>query len=94
MIHVVESIALTDTARVAWVLQSVAAIAWSLALLRDPGTRRVVGCIGLVAGGLPAVIVIAAGAQMDLSVVIGTLLMQAVWNVAAGVLMLRERSSA
>jgi len=94
MIHVVESIALTDIARVAWVLQSVAAIAWSLALLRDAGTRRVVGYIGLVAGGLPAAMVIVAGAKMDLSVVVGTLLLQAVWNVAAGVLMLRERTTA
>ncbi|MHA6206248.1 hypothetical protein ACXU4B_17610 [Dyella soli] len=94
MIHVVESIALTDIARVAWVLQSVAAIAWSVALLRDPGTRRVVGCIGLVAGGLPAAMVVAAGAQMDLGIVVGTLLLQAVWNLAAGVLMLRERASA
>jgi hypothetical protein len=91
MIHVVESIALTDTARVAWVLQSVAAIAWSIALLRDAGTRRVVGCIGLVAGGLPAVLVIAAGTKMDLGVVVGTLLLQALWNIAAAVLMLRER---
>lgn len=94
MIHVVESIALTDIARVAWVLQSVAAIAWSVALLRDAGLRRVIGCVGLVAGGLPAAMVIAAGAQMDLSVVIGTLLLQAVWNLAAGVLMLRDRSPA
>ncbi|WP_267226289.1 hypothetical protein [Dyella silvae] len=93
MIHVVESVALTDIARVAWVLQSVAAIAWSVALLRDAGTRRAVGYIGLVAGGLPAVMVIGAGAHMDLSVVVGTLLLQAIWNVAAGVLMLRERSS-
>ena len=93
MIHVVESIVLTDTARVAWVLQSVAAIAWSMALLRDAGTRRVVGWIGLVAGGLPAAMVIMAGAKMNLGVVIGTLLLQAVWNLAAGVLMLRERSS-
>lgn len=94
MIHVVESIVLTDTARVAWVLQSAAAIAWSLALLRDAGMRRVVGCIGLVAGGLPAALVIAAGAKMDLSVVVGTLLLQAVWNIAAGVLLVRERSAA
>lgn len=94
MIHVVESIALTDTARVAWVLQSVAALAWSVALLRDAGARRVVGYIGLVAGGLPAAMVIIAGAQMDLSVVIGTLLLQAMWNIAAGVLMLRERVAA
>lgn len=93
MIQVVESIALTDIARVAWVLQSVAAIAWSLALLRDAGARRVVGCIGLVAGGLPAAMVIVAGAKMDLRVVVGTLLLQAVWNLAAGVLMLRERPS-
>jgi len=94
MIHVVESIVLTDTARVAWVLQSAAAIAWSLALLRDAGMRRVVGYIGLVAGGLPAALVIAAGAKMDLSVVVGTLLLQAVWNIAAGVLLVRERSAA
>lgn len=94
MIHVVEAIALTDIARVAWVLQSVAAIAWSVALLRDAGMRRAVGCVGLVAGGLPAAMVIAAGSQMDLSVVIGTLLLQAVWNLAAGVLMLRDRSPA
>lgn len=94
MIHVVEAIALTDIARVAWVLQSAAAIAWSVALLRDAGLRRVVGCIGLIAGALPAVMVIAAGAQMDLGVVIGTLLLQAVWNLAAGVLLLRERSPA
>lgn len=93
MIHVVESIALTDIARVAWVLQSVAAIAWAVALFRDAGTRRVVGCIGLIAGGLPAVLVIAAGSKMDLSVVVGTLLLQAIWNVAVGVLLLRERSS-
>lgn len=94
MIHVVESIALTDIARVAWVLQSVAAIAWSLALLRDAGMRRAVACIGLVAGGLPAAMVIVAGAKMDLRVVVGTLLLQAVWNLAAGALMLRERSPA
>jgi hypothetical protein len=93
MIHVVESIALTDTARVAWVLQSVAAIAWSVALLRDAGMRRAIGCVGLIAGGLPAVMMIVAGAEMDLGVVVGTLLLQAVWNLAAGVLMLRERSS-
>jgi hypothetical protein len=92
MIHVVESIALTDIARVAWVLQSVAAIAWSVALVRDAGMRRVVGYIGLVAGALPAAMVILAGAQMDLSVVVGTLLLQAVWNLAAGVLLLRDRS--
>jgi hypothetical protein len=93
MIHVVESVVLTDVARVAWVLQSVAAMAWSVALLRDAGMRRVVGGIGLIAGGLPAAMVIVAGAQMDLGVVVGTLLLQALWNVAAGVLMLREQPS-
>ena len=94
MIHVVESIALTDIARVAWVLQSVAAIAWSIALLRDAGPRRVTGCVGLVAGALPAAMVIVAGSKMDLGVVVGTLLLQAVWNIAAGVLLLRDRQRA
>jgi hypothetical protein len=40
MIQAMAGVALTDIARVAWVCQSVAAVAWSLAMLRDAGGRR------------------------------------------------------
>ena len=88
MVQTIEGIVLTDIARVAWVLQSIAALAWSLALLRQAGVQRVVGSIGLLAGALPAAAVILAGSNMTVTVVVGVLLIQALWNISAGVLLL------
>ena len=88
MVQTIEGVVLTDIARVAWVLQSIAAVAWSLALLRQAGVQRVVGSIGLVAGALPAVAVILAGSNMTVTVVVGVLLVQALWNISAGILLL------
>jgi hypothetical protein len=90
MIQVMENIALTDIARVSWIFQSAAAIAWSCALLADGGFRRKVGVAGLIAGALPAAAVIAAGSNMTITVVVGVLLLQAAWNVAAAILLVRE----
>jgi hypothetical protein len=83
MIQAMAGVALTDIARVAWVCQSVAAVAWSLALLRDAGLARKVGLIGLVVGALPGVAVVAAGSRITETVVVGILLLQALWNLAA-----------
>ena len=91
MIQAAENVVLTDMAQVAWVLQSVAAVSWGVALLRDRGIRRNIGVVGLVAGALPGIAVIAAGSNMDLTVVIATLLLQAVWNIAVGILLLRDK---
>jgi hypothetical protein len=88
MIQAIAGVALTDIARVAWVCQSVAAVAWSLALLRDAGLARKVGMVGLVAGVLPGVAVIAVGSRMTQTVVVGVLLLQGIWNLAAAAYLL------
>ncbi|MBV8656971.1 MAG: hypothetical protein JO142_04015 [Burkholderiales bacterium] len=87
-VQTIEGVVLTDIARVAWVLQSIAAVAWSFALLRQAGVQRVIGSIGLLAGALPAAAVILAGSNMTVAVVVGILLVQALWNISAGVLLL------
>jgi hypothetical protein len=87
IINTLSGVLLPDLARVAWVFQSVAAVAWSIALLRERGMQRTVGGIGLVAGALPAVIVSIVGTHMTDEIVVGILLAQAIWNLAAAALL-------
>jgi hypothetical protein len=89
MIQTMAGVALTDIARVAWVCQSVAAVAWAYALLREGGLARVAGMIGLVSGALPAIAVIAVGQNMTENVVVGILLIQAVWHLTAATYLMR-----
>lgn len=88
LIQAVAGVALTDIARVAWVCQSLAAVAWSLALLRDTGWARKVGMAGVVIGALPGVAIVAAGANMTQTLVVGVLLLQGVWNLGAAACLL------
>jgi hypothetical protein len=88
IINTLSGVLLPDLARIAWVFQSVAAIAWSFALLRERGMPRVVGVIGLLAGALPAGIVFVVGTRMTDTVVVGILLAQAIWNVAAAAVLI------
>lgn len=83
IVNTLSGVLLPDLARVAWVFQSVAAIAWSCALLRERGTQRAMGVIGLLAGALPAGIVFVVGTRMTDTVVVTILLAQAIWNLAA-----------
>jgi hypothetical protein len=83
LVQAIAGVALTDIARVAWVFQSVAALAWAWALLGEGGLARKLGMAGLVSGALPAVAVFAAGAHMTEGVVVGILLAQAAWNLTA-----------
>jgi hypothetical protein len=85
MIQAIAGVALTDIARVAWVCQSVAAIGWAWAMLGERGLARKFGMTGLVSGALPAVAVFVAGSHMTETVVVGILLVQAVWNLTAAV---------
>ncbi|WP_198117662.1 hypothetical protein [Massilia rhizosphaerae] len=89
MIQALAGVALTDIARVAWVCQSLAAVAWSLAMVRDAGPARNAGLAGLATGVLPGVAVVAAGAHMTETVVVGILLVQAIWNLIAAAWLLR-----
>lgn len=88
LIQAVAGVALTDIARVAWVCQSLAAAAWSLALLRDTGWARKVGMAGVVIGVLPGVAIVVAGANMTQALVVGVLLLQGVWNLGAAACLL------
>ena len=90
IINTLSGVLLPDLARVAWVFQSVAAVAWSIALLHERGVPRTVGCIGLIAGALPAVIVSIVGTHMTDTIVVGILLAQAIWNLAAAALLVFE----
>jgi hypothetical protein len=85
MIQAIEGVALTDIARVAWVCQSVAALGWAVAMLGERGLARKLGMTGLLSGALPAAAVFVAGSHMTESVVVGILLVQAVWNLTASV---------
>jgi hypothetical protein len=85
IVNTLSGVLLPDLARVAWVFQSVAAVAWSCALLRERGIQRAAGVIGLLAGALPAAIVFVVGSNMTDAVVVGILLAQGIWNFAAAV---------
>lgn len=95
IVNTLSGVLLPDLARVAWVLQSVAAMAWACALLRERGLPRAAGSVGLLAGALPAAIVFVVGSRMTDAVVVGILLAQAIWNLAAAaVLIVHEHRTA
>ena len=82
-------VVLVDIAKVAWVFQSVAVLFWASALLFEAGFKRAIGVVGLVAGALPAITVFMVGSNMTDQSVVGILVFQAVWNLAAATLLLR-----
>ncbi|WP_332876971.1 hypothetical protein [Massilia sp. S19_KUP03_FR1] len=88
LIQALAGVALTDIALVAWVCQSLAAVAWSLALLRDPGLARRIGMVGAVTGALPGVAIVVAGANLTQALVVGVLLLQGVWYLGAAACLL------
>jgi len=58
-------------------------------LLGDRGLGRTTGWLGLVAGALPAVFILAVDPGLGPHVLIMILLVQAIWNIAAAALLLR-----
>lgn len=80
---------LTDFARAGWLLQAVGALAWSLVLVRDRGLPRVIGGIGVLSSILVGAAVTASGTNMSMAAILGILLSQLAWNVAAAVLLIR-----
>lgn len=83
-------VVLTDAAKIAWVFQSAAVIFWAAALMQERGLRKAVGFIGLVSGAAPAIAVLMVP-SLGAGVVVGILLLQAVWNLTAGVVLLRSK---
>jgi hypothetical protein len=62
------------------------------ALLQRKGLERVVGALGLATGALAPIAIVATYPVMDTTVVVGILLAQLVWNLAAATLLLKRES--
>jgi hypothetical protein len=94
MIQAIAGVGLTDLAKVAWVFMSVAVLLWSGALLPLRGLARKIGVLGLLTGALPAAAVVLTGNHMTATVVVGILLLQALWNLAVALLLMRPSAFA
>jgi len=86
-------IALTDLAKLGWVLQAGAAMAWSAVLIEQRGLHRAVGFIGLLSGALVMAGVFTSDINMGMVAILGILLAQAIWNLAAATLLIRNKEA-
>jgi hypothetical protein len=84
MVHAL-GIALTDLARLGWVLQAVGALAWSLVLVRTGGVDRVVGAVGVTSSAAVMALVATSTSRMSMAALLGILVAQMAWNLAAAV---------
>lgn len=89
MIHLCY-VAIQDFATASWFFQSAGVLMLAAALLRGGGLQRVVGALGLATGALVPIAIVATYPAMDTTVVVGILLAQLVWNVAAATLLLHR----
>ncbi|MGM9479654.1 hypothetical protein ACS5PN_00505 [Roseateles sp. NT4] len=82
-------IALTDAAKIGWLLQAAGALAWAGVLMGEGGFARVIGIVGAVANLAVAAAVLSAGVNMTMTAILTILLAQLVWNVAAALWLVR-----
>ena len=82
-------IALTDAARIGWLLQAVGALAWAGVLMGEGGFARGTGVVGAAANLAVGAAVLGAGVNMTMTAILTILLAQLVWNLAAAVWMVR-----
>jgi hypothetical protein len=81
---------LNDFAKLGWILQAVGALAWSLALMREKGFDRAIGMIGLLSSVLVGVAILASATNMSMASLLGVLLAQLIWNLAAAAFLFRS----
>ena len=73
------------------VAMSAGILAWSIGLLHDKGWVRAVGGLGVLAGLAPALLLISGGLHLDVRGMMLVVLIQGVWNIALGVLLIVDR---
>ena len=83
-------VVLNDLAKLGWILQAIGALAWSCVLLRTPGFERAIGLLGLLSSALVCAVVLGSATSMSMAALIGVLIAQLLWNLAAAVLLLRR----
>jgi hypothetical protein len=86
-------IALTDAARIGWLLQAAGALAWAGVLVGEAGSARLIGIVGGVANLAVAAAVLGAGSSMTMTSILTVLLAQLVWNLAAAFWLVRRPAS-
>jgi hypothetical protein len=74
---------LNDLAKLGWVLQAVGTLAWCVALLRESRFGRVVGVVGVLSSMGVVGLVLASDTNMSMASLLGVLLAQLTWNLAA-----------
>ena len=82
-------IALTDAARIGWLLQAAGALAWASVLMGEAGFARVIGIVGALANLAVGAAVLGAGVNMTMTAILTILLTQLVWNLAAALWLVR-----
>lgn len=80
---------LNDLAKLGWILQAAATLAWSLVLLQRPGSARVVGGVGLLSSALVLALLATAATRMSMASLLGVLCAQLLWNLAAAMMLWR-----
>ena len=83
-------LALTDAAKIGWLLQAAGALAWAGVLMGDAGLARIIGAMGAVANLAVAAAVLGAGVNMTMTAILTILLAQLVWNLAAAFWLVRS----
>lgn len=89
LVHYI-GVVLNDAAKLGWILQAVGAAAWSMGLLGERGAERMVGVLGLASSALVCVLVTVSAVNMSMTSLLGVLMAQLVWNLAAAVLLFRR----
>ena len=84
---------LSDLAKLGWILQAIGAVAWSVALLRERGLERAIGMVGLASSALVVAAIAASETNMSMASLLGVLLAQLLWNLAAAVALIRRWKS-
>jgi hypothetical protein len=64
--------------------------AWSVALLRDSGARRLTGILGCLAAVLPTVALLSGAVRLNVFGMGAVVVVQGVWNIAVALLLLRR----
>jgi hypothetical protein len=64
---------------------------WSVDLLRDLGLPRLVGVLGLLVSAAPALALMLGLVHLDVHGMAAVVLLQALWNIAIGLAMMRGR---
>ncbi len=89
LVHYI-GVVLNDAAKLGWILQAAGAAAWSLVLLGERGAARIVGVLGVLSSVLVCALVAVSTVNMSMAALLGVLLAQLVWNLAAAAFLFRR----